>query len=335
MVGISRSFKSLNYGESVGPNEYQSHKPESTTDSVVHLSKDLNKLFVAEHSYSKKDQSWSSRSESLDISITDWNDIIDLLNALRKFRELPDDTSLTVSIPVDEVIAKYREHPKNDDDDMEKYEWKCTNVNVSARISASIIEFSVRSDEEEVLATPLIPIGDEYSIERGASNTIHLERLIEMIESIDQGIEPSDTKEPTLPSDAHSQLADLEYGYEVIEHTQDGDICIEKELRHLALSSYIHAIEWMAITYLKTEGIDIIEREKDGQYYNFAGGANSILDELKENSDIDQKSISQLQSINSAERRWMAHHKSGEVLPEEVDAIRARLQNLVRDLLLK
>jgi len=55
--------------------------------------------------------------------------------------------------------------------------------------------------------------------------------------------------------------------------------------------------------------------EQDGNYYNFAGGQNSILDELTEYAELDQKTVSKIESMNRAERRWMAHHKSGQTLP--------------------
>ena len=128
-------------------------------------------------------------------------------------------------------------------------------------------------------------------------------------------------------------LEQTKYGSEVIRHVREGDQCYRHSLWHSALTSYIHAFEWTAITYLENStGIDIIEREQNGNYYNFAGGQNSILDELTEHAELDQKTVSKIESMNRAERRWMAHHKSGQTLQDDVDQVRTRLSELIETL---
>jgi len=95
---------------------------------------------------------------------------------------------------------------------------------------------------------------------------------------------------------------------------------------------YVHAYEWTIIAYLEhSEDVNIIEREQKGQdvYYSLAGRSPSLLDELTNHLNLDQKMISRIEGMNRAERRWMAHHKSGETLQQEVDAIRARLATLL------
>lgn len=120
----------------------------------------------------------------------------------------------------------------------------------------------------------------------------------------------------------------------MIAHIDDGDECLKHGLLVPALSSYVHAIEWAGIAYLKyTQDIDIIEREQNGESYYFANGKeNSILSEVKKHADLDQKTVSRLRSMNSAERRWMAHHKSGSVTEDEVKAVRSRLAAFVESL---
>lgn len=128
-------------------------------------------------------------------------------------------------------------------------------------------------------------------------------------------------------------LKETKYGSEIISHVREGDQCYRHNLWHSALTCYIHAFEWTAIAYLElTTDVDIIEEEQNGNYYNFAGGKNSILDELTEHAELDQKTISKIESMNRAERRWMAHHKSGQTLQDDVDQIRSRLSELVETL---
>lgn len=80
------------------------------------------------------------------------------------------------------------------------------------------------------------------------------------------------------------------------------------------------------------EGIDIIQKESNGTYYQFAGGKHNLLDKVTDNVDLDQKTVSKIESMNQAERRWAAHHKSGNTLPIEIRAIRARLKKLLTEL---
>lgn len=331
MVGISRSFRGVRYEGVSDKAKFGDVKPISTTSTVVNLSKDKNRILVVEHERPQDDREWYSRSWKFDIQVSDWEEVTDLLKALKQSRDLEDDIRISYEFSADQV--EQEEMKFFEEEELESDTRILEDLTVTTSISSSMVEFGL-IPEPDLPIFPAVPIGEHYSLEGVASDTIHLDRLIELFENVQRGLEPSDATEPTLNQDMDSKLHEMEYGHEVIEHAQDGDICMEKGLLHLALSSYIHAIEWMAISYLKEQGIDIIQKEKDGTYYNLAGGKNSILDELREESDIDQKTMSQIGSMNRAERRWMAHHKSGEVLPEEVDAVRARLQTLISDLVL-
>ncbi len=136
-----------------------------------------------------------------------------------------------------------------------------------------------------------------------------------------------------LPQSTRKHLEETKYGHEVISHIQEGDRCYSHSLWQPALGSYIHAFEWAAITYLEdVEDVDIIAYEREGNFYTFAKGGQNILDELQQYVDLDQKTVSSIKRMNRAERRWMAHHKSGETLPDEVDAVRSRLGTLLKTL---
>lgn len=128
-------------------------------------------------------------------------------------------------------------------------------------------------------------------------------------------------------------LDQTKYGDELVSHTSDGDSCYRNSLWFPALTMYIHAIEWAAITFLEAEAnLDIIEKEREGVNYYLAGGEHSLVDELNEHADVDQKTVSVINSINRLERRWVAHHKSGKTKRDDVDAVRSRLEILVESL---
>lgn len=96
---------------------------------------------------------------------------------------------------------------------------------------------------------------------------------------------------------------------------------------------YVHAIEWAIITYLEDqEDFDVIEKENQGEYFYLAGKKPNLLDELRKHVEIDQKTIERIEELNRSERRWMAHHRSGETLQGDVDAVRSRLGALIKTL---
>lgn len=169
-------------------------------------------------------------------------------------------------------------------------------------------------------------------IDNEAQDEENIDRLEDFLEDL-----CNDTDSPILDdiidSEIRAKLNSIHYGDEVIQHIEDGNKCFENELFQPALSSYIHAIEWTMIAYLEDqEGIDIIQKESNGTYYQFAGGKHNLLDKVTDNVDLDQKTVSKIESMNQAERRWAAHHKSGNTLPIEIRAIRARLKKLSTEL---
>lgn len=132
-----------------------------------------------------------------------------------------------------------------------------------------------------------------------------------------------------IDDDTREKLRSTNYGEEVISHLEDGDKCLSQGMKHPALNSYIHAIEWSLISLLDNHAnIDILEREKNGEYYYFAGGGNSLLDEVVIEVGIDQTTEERVRSINRAERRWSSHHKSGNVDVEALKSLRKTIQSL-------
>lgn len=190
-------------------------------------------------------------------------------------------------------------------------------------------------NDDEYLGHIIVPSREEMK-DGELSGENELDKLASIVESVRSSYKENridspyafseDDLDPLIEDSVMDSISDKKYGHEVIGHIEDGDACLKMEILQPALASYIHAIEWAAIAYLESEeGEDIIEKENDGQLYYFAKGGNNVLDELQNYVEIDQKTISKIESMNRAERRWMAHHKSGETLPDEVKAVRARL----------
>lgn len=137
---------------------------------------------------------------------------------------------------------------------------------------------------------------------------------------------PPTPRETILTYSIRENLSETKYGPEVIRQIKDGDECYQNQLWHPALAMYIHGFEWAMIAYLQDEeGLDVIEKEREGTYYNLAGQSPNLLDVLTDYVTLDQKTIDRIEDLNRAERRWMAHHKSGEVLRDEVESVRSRL----------
>lgn len=148
----------------------------------------------------------------------------------------------------------------------------------------------------------------------------------------EKGIQLGSTKQKphprgTIPTPAiREHLTNTNYGNEVIDKIREGDKCYQNSLWHPALAMYVHALEWAIITYLEDqEDVDIIRKERDGTRFNLAGRSPSLLEVLTDKVTLNQKLMERIEDINRAERRWMAHHRTGEVLQDEVDSVRSRL----------
>lgn len=156
-----------------------------------------------------------------------------------------------------------------------------------------------------------------------------------VLHNIGEGLAKADTSPTpsgTVLTESRTELLnEIRYGSEVIQHVREGDGCYRHRLWHPALSMYIHGYEWAAIAYLEAEAdVDIIHREQEEDvYYTLAGRDPRLIDELTKHVEIDQKTLSRIDSMNQAERRWMAHHKSGQTLRDDVDAVRSRLGTFV------
>jgi hypothetical protein len=75
---------------------------------------------------------------------------------------------------------------------------------------------------------------------------------------------------------------------------------------------------------------DFVEQQQKGEigpvYFS------DLVEELREATAASQKTISKLENFNRAERRWMAHHKSGDLQRQDVENVRSTLLRLSDEL---
>jgi len=126
------------------------------------------------------------------------------------------------------------------------------------------------------------------------------------------------------------ELNGHEYGKTAIQYVNEGDQSLQQNLLHAALSCYVLAIEWVIIHHKATaEGEDLVEEQQQGErgpvYFS------DLVDEL-DGAVVSQKTAGKLDAINSTERRWMAHHKKGELKEADVESVRATLLRLSEEL---
>lgn len=137
--------------------------------------------------------------------------------------------------------------------------------------------------------------------------------------------------EPLIAEEFIEILEQHEYGRNAIQYLNEGDQCLQHRLFHAALSCYIQAIEWVILYYkITVEDVDLVEEQrKDDKYYNF----DHLVQKIVQGTPVKQKTLGKLKNINTAERRWAAHHKTGEITRVDVENVRSTLFRLIEDLI--
>lgn len=135
---------------------------------------------------------------------------------------------------------------------------------------------------------------------------------------------------PELPDDVKNELRNIKYGENVLRHLNEARFCYSNGMMSPTLHSYILAIEWAGIAYLKEKrDKDIINKEKnDGKRYYF----HDILEDINKYFDVDQTTMEQLETVSNSMRHWMAHHKTGQPLPPEIQNLHDRTEKLIKNL---
>lgn len=128
------------------------------------------------------------------------------------------------------------------------------------------------------------------------------------------------------------KLDQHQYGRAAIQYINEGDQCLQQSLLNAALSCYIQGVEWVILYYeVAEENEDLVEKQQQGQigpvYFT------DLVDKISENTGASQKTVSKLSNFNSAERRWVAHHKSGQLERQDVENVRSTLLRLTEEIL--
>jgi hypothetical protein len=129
--------------------------------------------------------------------------------------------------------------------------------------------------------------------------------------------------QPQLPEDSIQKLERHEYGQKALQYIEEGDQCLQQNLLHAALSCYIHGIEWAILHYkVSDEGIDLVEEQRtEDKHFTF----NHLVAKIRNGTPASQKTISKLENMNLAERRWAAHHKTGALERSDAENVRSTL----------
>ncbi|OYT60804.1 hypothetical protein B6U81_04350, partial [Thermoplasmatales archaeon ex4484_30] len=104
--------------------------------------------------------------------------------------------------------------------------------------------------------------------------------------------------------------------------------CIEHGILHPALSSFVHAIEWTLVTGLKIKGKDIIKEERKKKRYHLS----NLIEESHRQGIISDKMYDRLKNFNQTQRRWAAHHKTGDVIEKDMKDVTELFKELVNEI---
>lgn len=124
-------------------------------------------------------------------------------------------------------------------------------------------------------------------------------------------------------------LKNYEYGDKILGYIKDEIKCQKYSLLDPAINSFLHAIEWSLIVKLNAGGIDIIqqERKEEKAYY-----LKELTDIVHKKGWISDKMRDRLLEFNKRERRWTAHHKTGDTIMEDLTYLRRLFEKLIEEL---
>lgn len=203
-------------------------------------------------------------------------------------------------------------------DDEEGYE-----VNVVARpMLLQLQRHQLLSDKEK------------YDVKSAVTTTKHhIMRYMRKVEarSFREPYTEVELLDTTLPSEYRDTLRGTEYGRAAIQYIDEGDMCFQRENLHAALSCYIHTIEWTIIDYLnRIDDVDVIDHEQEDTDIRYK--YQNLVDKIRHDTPTSQHTMNFLDKLNGAERRWIAHHKSGDTIKSDVDNVRDRIFVLIDEL---
>lgn len=202
-----------------------------------------------------------------------------------------------------------------------------TDESEGYRVTVTVLPTLLQQYRQRILTAE-----SEFDVKTTVKSTKReIEKIFSKIEArtLQKPYTEAEVIESEINQEHRDALNKLEYGDTALQYLNEGDACLQRGLLNAALNCYILCVEWTIITHLKREGRrDVIEEEKEegGEYYW------KLVDELEQDEYVSQKTYEKLRNMNSVERRWMAHHKSGELAETDVRTVRDRLEILIREL---
>jgi len=250
--------------------------------------------------------------------------ILDLLGQAHKLPS--NDGTITLEIPIHEGryfgTIYYGYLAQSNFEDVKK------NINyLNIKISKNGVVFYPISDEGIiplknmwVFPTIFYSTKDTHYCKDLKDDTNNYNRLLNFLEGVVRWFELARSpKILQVDLNQFDHLSNYEHGDEVLKHLQDALKCIEHRLFHPALNSFLHAIEWALIMGLKAKGKDIIDEErKDNKklYY-----LKDLINEAHKHGLISDKMKDRLEIFSRNHRRWTAHHKTGEIIEDDIKSV--------------
>lgn len=125
-------------------------------------------------------------------------------------------------------------------------------------------------------------------------------------------------------------LVETEYGQNVVGYYDEAEDSFQRGNLRAALNCYILSLEWTIITYLnRKRNRDVIEEETENER---GYGYMNLVDLIDGDERVSQKTLGRLKAMNYAERRWMAHHKTGDLTKTDIANVKERLEILIEEL---
>lgn len=262
---------------------------------------------------------------SINVKLKDISGIEKIVESLKRVHRLPsDDSVITIELPIYEghyFGTIYYGYLAQDSEDIEK-DFDHLNIKIS-RNDITFYPISgknlVQLRHIWVFPTIFYSTKDTYYCKNLKDDADNYNKLLNFLDGAIRWFELARSpKILQVDLNQFNHLNNYEYGEEVLKHLQDALKCVEHNLLHPALNSFMHAIEWALIMGLKAKGKDIIDEEHRGKklYY-----LKNLIDEAHKFGLISDKTKDRLDDFNRKHRRWTAHHKTGEIIEDDVKLV--------------
>jgi len=263
---------------------------------------------------------------SISVKLESISGIEKMVESLKRIRELPSNNSeITIDLPILEGhysgTIYYGYLAQNSSEDIKK-DFDYLNIGISGN---DITIYPISKDGivslKNMWVFPAIfySTKDTHYCERLKDDTDNYNKLLSFLDRAIRWLELArNPRVLQVDLNQFTHLSNYEYGEEVLKHLQDALKCVEHNLLHPALNSFMHAIEWALIVGLKAKGKDIIDEEHKGKKLCYL---KDLIIEAHKFGLISDKMKDRLDDFNKKYRRWTAHHKTGKIIEDDVKSV--------------